>query len=189
MKFDELIRKRASVKKYTSKKPSPHMITAGVNAAETAPSAGNTQCLLYIMIDDPETIEQLAKAARQDYIRKIPWVVVILSNPKQFEKLFDKRAEKFTKHYVGAAIQTFLLKMTDQGLASNWIGSFSEVTVQNILSIPDGIGIEALITIGYELPPGKAKQRPRYALDNRLFFDAWGNKFYKPLSKVRRGDI
>ena len=185
----DVMLKRASVKKFSTKKPAPEMISAGINAAETAPSAGNTQCLLYIMVDDPETIEQLAKACRQDFVRKMPWVVVILSNPQQFKKLFDHRAPKFMGHYVGAAIENFLLKMVDQGLATNWIGSFSDVTIQNLFGIPDGIGIEALIAVGYELKSRPTKQRVRYALDNRLFFGGWGNKFYKPIGKARRADI
>jgi nitroreductase len=189
MKLDELLKKRASVKKFSVKKPPANKIIEAIYAAETAPSAGNIQNIIYIVIDNPDTIAEIAKACQQDFIRKAPWVVVITSNPKQLKKLYDVRADKYQKHYVGAAVENILLKLVDMGLASCWVGAFSEPTIRNLLEIPDDQDIELILPIGYELKPGKTSQRPKYSIVNRLFFGGWGNKFYKPINKIRRGDI
>jgi nitroreductase len=189
MKFDELIKKRASVKRFKSKKPPADKIIEAIHAAEEAPAAGNIQNIIYIVVDNPETISGIADACQQDFIKKAPFVVVVTSNPKQLKRLYDKRADKYQKHYVGAAVENFLLKIVDMGLAATWVGAFSEEVLHGVLSVPEGQTIDVVIPIGYESTSGKTKPRPRYSLINRIFYHGWGNKFYKPIRSVRRSDI
>ena len=69
------------------------------------------------------------------------------------------------------------------------MGAFSESTIRNNLAIPDNIDLELILTVGYELPKGKTKQKIKYPLTNRVFFDVWSNKFHKPFVRVRRVDV
>jgi hypothetical protein len=53
------------------------------------------------------------------------------------------------------------------------------------LKIPENINIEAVLPIGY----GKGKQNKKPILDTRIYFEKYGNKNRKPISKIRREDI
>jgi len=189
MDFDNVIKKRASVRKFSSKKPKPEHITELIETANLAPSPGNLYLLMYIVVENPETISKIADACQQEFIKQAPYVIVICSNPKQIKTMYDTRADKYIKHHTGAAVENILLKAVDMGMGSCWVGAFSEPTLRNLLKIQDGINLEVVLPIGYELIKGKTKQRHKFSLVNRLFFETWKNRFYKPIKKIRRGDV
>ncbi len=189
MEFQKILENRTSVKNYSSKKPAIENIIKAIEVANLAPAADNLQPLIYIVIEAPEKIGKIADACQQQFINKAPYVIVVCSNSKQLKIFDENRAEKYIKHNVGAAIENFLLKITELGLASCWVGAFSEITIRNLLNIPDSINIEAFLPVGYELVKGKTKQRFKRSLVNRIFFDSFGNKYYKPFIKIRRGDV
>ncbi len=189
MELQKTIEKRASIRKFSMRKPPIELISKAIFAADMAPSAGNLQLLTYIIIENKETIGKITDACQQEFIRKAPYVVVVVSDSKRIKILYDKRAEKYMKHNVGAAVENFLLKITDQGLAACWVGAFIEDTIKHILRIPGDKEVEVIIPIGYEEIEGRAKQKLKKYPVNRVFFENWGNKFYKPLTKIRRSDM
>ena len=134
----------------------------------------------------PEKRKEITTEGGLNIKRRAKFVGKIIN---QLKKMYDKRSEKYIKHYVGAAVENFLLKITDMGLASCWVGPFSEETLRNHFSIPENNEIELIITVGYEFIKGKSKPKRKHSLVNRVFFEDWGNKFHKPLEKVRRKDI
>ncbi len=188
MDFDKVTQKRATVKKYSSKKPPADKIVEIIETANMAFTHGNLHILNYILVEDKDTIAQIASACQQEFIKQVPYIIVIVSNQKLAKKMYEKRTDKYIKHHAGAAAQNLLLKACNEGLGASWIGAFAEPTVRRLLAIPEGIDIELLISIGYELTKGKAKQSIRQSLTNRLFFEQYGNKFYKPIGKLRRSD-
>ena len=189
MDFDKVVRARASVKKYSSKKPPIEKITEIIECANMAFTHGNLHILKYIIVENTDTIAQISRSCQQEFIKEVPYVVVICSDPKLAKNMYDIRADKYIKHHAGAAAENFLLKVCDLGLAASWIGAFSESSLRNALNIPDNIDIEILITVGYELNKSKTKQSIRQSLNKRVFFEQWENRFYKPFAKVRRDDI
>ena len=189
MDFNSVVKKRVSIKKFSSKKPAPEKVVELIETANLAPTPGNIHIITYVMTDDKEKINEIAEACQQDFIKHAPYVLVVCSNNKQLKKLYDKRAEKYLKHHVGAAMENLLLAAVNNNLGASVVGLFSEELIRNTLSIPENIEIEMIIPIGYELLPGKSlpvAKKP--ALTNRLFFNGWGDKFYKGITKVRRVD-
>jgi len=189
MDFNNVIKKRASVRKFSSKKPKPEQITELIETANLAPIPGNLYILMYIVVENPETISKIADACQQEFIKQAPYIIVVCSNPKQIKTMYDKRADKYVKHHVGAAVENILLKTVDMGMASCWVGAFSELTLKNLLKIPDGINLEVILPVGYEFTKARTKQRPKFSLVNRLFFETFKNRFYKPIKKIRREDV
>jgi len=191
MDIESALQQTTQVKKYTNKKPPVEQIIKIVEAANQAFTHGNVHIVSFTIVDDPDTIKIIAESCQQQYIEKVPYVIVLTSNPKQLRRLFDVRAEKYTKHHVGAIAQMFLLKAATLGLSSSWVGAFSKPTISAALGTPDSAEIELIITVGYGMHEEKIKekQRKKPELTGRLFFNAWGNRFYKPLKKIRRADI
>ena len=69
-------------------------------------------------------------------------------------------------------------------MAACWIGAFSDETIKNIINIPDNIEIEAILPIGYQPVFDKTKQKRKPTLDNRIYFESYGNKHKKPYGKI-----
>ncbi|MEM3405424.1 MAG: nitroreductase family protein [Candidatus Pacearchaeota archaeon] len=182
MKLDEAIEKRHSVRKFTTKKPNWRDIIEALDAARLAPSAGNIQTLRFILVDDKEKIKKIAEACQQQFIADSYYVVVFCSDPSQAVRMYDERALRYVKQQAGAAIQNFLLKITELGLATCWVGAFVDNQIKDILQIPKNIEVEAVFPIGYEL--GKSEQRKKRELSGILFFNRYGNKYMKEWVKT-----
>ncbi len=181
MNLDKVIEKRHSVRRFKSKKPDWRKIVEAIDSARTAPLAGNLQSLKFILVKDKEKIKKLGKACQQRFVSDVNYIVVVCCDKEKLKNSFDKRGEKYSQQQSGAAIENFLLKITDLGLASCWIGAFSDNQVKRILNIPSSIEVEALLPVGYEM--GKEKQENKPDLENIMFFDKWGEKYFKPIRK------
>jgi nitroreductase len=186
MDFDSLLKKRASVREYSSQKVDYELILNAIEAASLAPSPGNLSLLKYIIIQDAESIEKIAQACQQPFISQATTVVVICSVPKQADIMYDVRANKYVKGNAGASIENFLLKVTDMGLVSCWVGAFSDQSIKPVLKIPDFAEIEAVLPVGYPEKGDKTKQKSKPALGNIIFFEKYGEKQSVKDPKARR---
>jgi len=173
MEFDSVINKRHSARIFKeTKKPDYQDIMTAIDCAVKAPNAGNLPCLKYILVSDKKLINELAEACQQDFISKVSYIIVVCTDKKFLEKSYYERADMYTRQQAGAAIENFLLKIVDLGLASCWVGAFSDETVRRILTIPDDIQIEALLPIGYEIEKTEKKMKP--SLQSTMYYDGWG---------------
>jgi len=184
MDFNKVIKKRASIRDYSDKEVKYDKIIDAIEAANLAPSPGNIPIIRYIVVEDKETINNLADACQQDFVKDAKILVVICSNPKKVKSMYDERADKYVKQHAGAVIENFLLKITEMKLASCWIGAFSEVTVKNILGVPEDVDIEAILPIAYQTKADKTIQKPKTELGVLVYFDKYGNKYKKPVTKI-----
>src|SRR3989344_7073473 len=181
MDFNEVIKKRASIRKYSEQKPAEEKIIELIESANRAPSPGNLQILKYIIVEDSDKINKIAEACQQEFIKQSQILVVVCSDAKKIEIMYDKRAQKYIKHHTGAAIENFLLKITDLGLASCWVGAFSDLMIKDILKIPDEIEIEAILPVAYQSKIDKTTQRTKSEIFERVYFEIWKNKTKKPI--------
>ncbi|MEN9625757.1 MAG: hypothetical protein RL557_85 [archaeon] len=186
MELNQAIKKWGESKKFSMKKPPIEKMTELIIAANHAPNPGNLHTLNYIVIDDASIISKVADYCQQDFIKKAPYVIVVCSNIKSAKKLFDKRAEKYVKHQVGFAVENILLKTAEEGFACSIVELFPEQVLKDFLGIPESGEIELLLTIGYAYENTKPLHRP--SLVTRVFFNAWGNRFYKPIKKLSRDE-
>jgi nitroreductase len=189
MNLDKAIKKRASIKKYSEKRVKIEKILEAIGAANHAPAPGNLAALRYIIVQDQETKDQIAEACRQEFVKNAPYIIVICSDPKKIKIMYDVRADTYIKQHAGAAIENFLLKITDLGLASCWVGAFSELILRDRLKIPENIRIEAILPVGYQETLDKTKQKEKPSLFNRLYFDQYKQKLPKSEVILRREDI
>jgi len=185
MDLKETIKKRASIRKYSDKKPRIEDVVKAVESANLAPSPGNLAILKYLIIENLDNIEKIAEACQQEFIKEAKILVIFLSESKDTEIMYDKRAKKYVKQHVGAAAQNFLLSLTDMNLTSCWVGAWSEVSLRNILIIPDNVEIEAIFPVGYQMKTDKKKQRIKSRIEGRLYFENWKNKYRRPFEVIR----
>lgn len=182
MELDKAIKERHSVRRYTSKTPNWRDIIKALDYARLAPLAGNIPTIKFLLVTEDEKISQLAKASQQDFVGTAKYILVVCTDYSQTKRSYDERGKMYARQQAGAAIENFLLKLTDLGLSTCWVGAFSEEQVKRVLQIPEEVDVEGLFPIGYEMPQ-KSKQRSKPDLDSMLFFNTWKNKYMKALKK------
>ena len=185
MQLDKAIETRHSARSFKTSTPNWRKIIKAIDAARLAPLAGNVNCMKFVVVSDKEVISQLATACQQKHVGQVKYIVVVCTKLSELINAYDKRAERYARQQAGAAIENFLLKLNDLGLATCWTGAFADNQVKSILKIPDKekdkVNIEAIFPIGKELR--KSKQRAKPPLDTILYFNKWKNEYMIPLRK------
>ncbi len=184
MEFENLIKKRASIRRYSDKKPRIENIIKLIEIANSAPSPGNQAILKYIIIENKEKIEKIAEACNQPFISQSKILIVICSESKATMVAYESRARKYIKQHAGAAIENLLLAITNIDMASCWVGAYSDLVIKRALEIPEEVDIEAVIPIGYQHKTDRTHQRKKPLLGERIFFEKWRNKYRSPFVKV-----
>ncbi|MBS3081798.1 nitroreductase family protein [Candidatus Pacearchaeota archaeon] len=178
MKTEEAIKKRRSIRKFSNKIVKFGTILEIIDAANQAPFAGNINNLKYIIIESLENKKYIGTFSQQHWTNEASWIILICSELKKLEALYDLRASKYSKQQAGAAIQNMLLKTTDLGLSACWVGAFADEEIKSHFKIPQNWSIEAIIPIGYA--KNKEKKSVRKApLESKIFWEKWDEK-YKP---------
>lgn len=187
MDIDKVIQERKSVRKFSPKKPDWRDIIECIDAMRYAPAAGNNHTLKIILVSDAEKINSIAEACQQKFVSQAQYVVVVCSNPERLVNAYEENGEKFNIQQNAAAVENFLLKIVDKGLATCWVGYFVESQIKSILKIPDKFKVEVVLPVGYEskIKGEKPSKRNPIELDNILYFDKFDNK---RMSKPREPD-
>lgn len=174
MELDKAIKERRSVREYLSK-PVPHeKIMEVLDAARYAPRSGNLQNFYFIVVQNKKKREQIAEnCLRQSWMKNSPVHIVICNKIEDISQVYSDRGELFSIQNSSAAIENMLLKATELGLGTCWVGALDYVALQNILRLPDDIRVEAVITLGYSKTYPKSSKK--YDLSKITYFEEWGN--------------
>lgn len=182
MGLDNIIQSRRSIRAYKTKSPDWRNIIEAIDTMRYAPMAGGMFTLKIILVSDEEKIAKLQKASQQDFVGTAKYVVVVCSKKNRTIKAYAKKGETYVRQQAGAAMQNFLLKLTEYKLATCWVGHFVESSVKTTLKIPDDVDVEALFPIGFAAK--KPHTREKVDLDNCLYFDEYENKQMKEYKKI-----
>lgn len=171
MKLKDIIEKRRSVREFKSKLVSIDKTLEIIDAGINVPLAGNVNTLKCIIVEETKTINEIAEKAEQPWITQADKLLVICSNEKKLEQLYDGRARNYAKQQIGATIQNMLLRAVDLGVGACWVGSYLDSAIKRLLKIPADIELEAIIAIGYanEVPKNPHKTQ----LENVLAWENW----------------
>jgi len=182
MTFDKLLKARRSIRKYKNKKPDWRDIIECIDSMRYAPMAGGIFTLKFILISDPEKIAKITEYTQQPFVGTAQYLVVVCSNPNRTINAYGERGGIYVRQQAGAAMQNFLLKLTEKKLASCWIGLFIEPMIKEILKIPSDVQVEAIFPIG--LAAERPYTREKIEIDNILYFDEYNKKQMKYIKKI-----
>ncbi len=181
MTFDEIVSSRHSVRAFDPARPVPQeAIVAMCEAARMAPSACNAQVWRFIAVTDPELRRQICMRGmgpilRNKFMRDAPLIIVGCAD---LDIIANKIGAKITgiEYYqldMGIAMEHLVLKATELGLGTCWVGWINEESIREILGIPKRARVMALIAVGYSTEKAPTK-RVRKPLRKLLFSDRWG---------------
>ena len=148
-----------------------------LEAGSYAPSSGNVQNWRFIVVKDKKKRDEIADACLgQTWMNQAPVHVVVCSDNSDINAMYKKRSERYSIQNCAAAIQNILLAACDKGLGSCWVGVFNEDKLRTLLSIPDNISIEAIVTLGYAAYKPimeDKKHRRRHKVEYLTFFERY----------------
>jgi len=147
----EAIRTRRSIRAFTREEVSEEEIEKILDAARWAPSAGNIQPWIFVVVRNPEIKRRLAQAAlNQFFIAEAPLVIVACADQERSRMRYGSRgADLYCIQDTAAAVQNILLASHALGLGACWVGAFNEEEVRRILRIPKAVRPVAIVPIGH----------------------------------------
>ena len=162
------IEKRRSIRKYQDKEVSDDLIGKLIDAARLAPSGNNAQPSRFYIVRD-EVIKQRLKKNKifkQDFIYKAPIIMVCCGNPEaypraKFEPEYDDPYEIRAIRDLSIAAQNLVLRATELGLGTCYIGWLHKDKIKKVLNVPGNYIIPFVITVGYPAEKPKPTSRKR----------------------------
>jgi len=171
MQFPELIKARKSVRTFSKKEVEEEKLSAILEAANSAPSAGNLQAYEIYLVTSDAGKSALAKATYgQPSVASAGVVLVFSANEKRSSSKYDARGkELYCIQDATIACAYAQLAAADQGLGSVWVGKFDEKEIAKVVRTSPDEKIVAVLPIGY--PGEKPKATPRRKIEDLVHWE------------------
>lgn len=157
MEFEEIIRKRTSVRKFSDIKLEQEKLDKILEAGRIAPTAKNNQPINIYVIKSDVGIEKIDKASRCRYGAKT--ILIVCGNK---EDAYHK-GEYTTAEMDSCIVAThMMLEATNIGVDNVWVESFDGDIIREEFEIPNKYTPFLLMPLGY-----KAEDCPMNPLHDR----------------------
>lgn len=161
MHVKEAIQERRSIRKYKDKEIEHEKIELLKEALIWAPSAANLQARKFYFVSG-KTKEKLIKAFHQEWVKKVPLIIIACGNWKQVNEQFWDGADKIYNHLdVAASIENLMLQAVELELGTCWIGKVNKELAKEILKLPENLNVICAVAIGYPAEKGERKERKK----------------------------
>ncbi|MFC1667824.1 nitroreductase family protein [Chlamydiota bacterium] len=180
--FQNLIKMRRSVRKYTEAPVSIDAVLTCVEAARMAPSACNIQPWHFIVVNEPELKKVLYKKAFSgilginSFVATASIFIVVVTKRDIITNRIAAGMKRIPYYLldIGAACQQLLLQATELGIGSCWLGWFKEKPIKRCLSIPAGKKVVSIIALGIPSESlEEAKEKKRKELNEIVSFNKY----------------
>ena len=146
MSFEEIIRKRTAVRKFSDKKLEKEKLDKILEAGRLAPTAKNSQPIKIYVIKSEEGISNLDKATRCRYGAST--VLIVCGNK---EEAYHK-VEYSTYEMDSCIVAThMMLEATNVGVDNIWIESYDENILRKEFDIPNEYIPVCILPLGYKI--------------------------------------
>lgn len=170
MKAMDILFSRRSIRKFTTEAVSEKSVREILEAAMSAPSAGNQQPWHFIIINDRKLLDQIPSLHPHSLMcREAAMAILVCGDPT---------LEKHVGYWVqdcAAATENLLLSIHAVGLGGVWVGVYpreERVTgFRGLLNIPENVIPFALIPIGH--PAEQKPPRPDRYDEARIHRNTW----------------
>ena len=180
MSFLDLAKKRCSVRNYSDKSVEKEKILRCIEAAVLSPSACNSQPWHFIVVNDIDLKNRIAKetliplSKMNKFTLDTPVIIVLVIEKKNISSNIGSflKNKDFGLIDIGIAAEHFCLQATEEGLGTCMIGWFNEKIVKKLLKVPDSKNIGLLISLGYP-KDDNVKEKVRKPLESICSFNEY----------------
>ncbi len=169
MEFNELIRKRYSVRAYKTDAIEEEKLMEVLEAARLAPTADNRQPFRLIVIHTTGKEDQLRKIYNRDWFVQAPIVICACGVPS--EGWINRMGKSYVDVDVAIVMDHLILAATNFGLGTCWVAAFDVDAAKEVLNIPKGIEPIAMTPLGY--PADEPTMKRRKSLDELVKYEQW----------------
>ena len=176
MDFKDLIRTRRSMRKFTEEKVTEAEVKMLLRAALMSPSSKSIRNWNFVVVDDKETIKQLAHCKKMgaEFLEGAPLAIVVTANPTENDVWIED-----------ASIASLMIQLQAEelGLGSCWAqirnraaedGTPANTIVHNILGLPDSLEVLSIIGVGHKAAERKPMEDDKL-LWNQVHYNKFGN--------------
>ena len=169
MDFFDLVRKRYSVRAYTSQPVDEQTLQQVLEAARMAPTAANHQPFRFIVIHTAGREAELRRIYDRDWFVGAPVLICGCGIPD--EAYVGRGGDNSARGDVIIAMDHLILAATALGLGTCWVGAFDPLAAREILRLPEGVEPVVFASLGYPDDVPKAKERK--ALEDLVRYETW----------------
>jgi len=184
MEFIELAQKRQSIRHYNGQPVEREKLEMCLEAARLAPSASNSQPWTFVVVDDHELKE---KVARETYSRLVAFnkfvlqagavVVMVIEKPGVIAQIGGViKNKEFSLIDIGMAAEHCCLQASELGQGTCMLGWFNEAPVKTLLRIPPSKTIGLLIAVGYPAGGLVMKEKVRKPFEQVVKYNSYQSK-------------
>ena len=173
MDFFDVLANRHSVRSFESEPIKDEQLEKILEAANSAPSAGNLQAYDIVLVTKQDAKDALSSAAfGQSFISEAQVVLVFLANPKRSSSRYGARgAALYSIQDATIACAYAQLAAAALGLGSVWVGAFEPEAVKKAVGASDSLPVAIL-------PIGKPAEKP-YESSRRKISDLAHENHFK----------
>jgi len=165
--FMDILKGRRSIRKYEAKEVPEDFLNQIYDAVKWSPSWANTQCWEIISVKNMGVKEQLqaAIAPKNPASKAITGAPVVLAlcgklnSSGYYNNQVTTKLGDWFMFDLGIATQSICLTAHALGLGTVIVGLFDHNKVSEILSVPDGYEMVALIPLGFPAKDSPAPKR------------------------------
>lgn len=166
MSFLDLVRTRRSVRRYDSSRPvAREAVERCLEAARLAPSACNAQPWRFVVVDDPDLRDRLARktfgplVSFNHFSLQAPVLVAVVAEETRMVPRLGGlvKGKRYSVMDIGIAAEHFCLQAAEDGLGTCMLGWFDERAARRLLAVPSTRRIVLIITLGH--PADDASRR------------------------------
>jgi len=170
MDFQELIKKRYSVRAYRPDAVEDAKIARVLEAARLAPTAANRQAFRVIVIPVKGREADLRRIYGRDWFIQAPLVLCVCAVPSEG---WVRKADGWNAAEVDATIvmSHIVLAAAAEGLGTCWIAAFDPAAAREVLGLPPEVIPSAFTPLGYAADAPAPKKRR--ALDELVRRNRW----------------
>jgi len=199
MEFDDVLRKRRSIRRFSDQRPDPSVIDRIVEQARRAPTAGFSQGIDFLVLDEPAALADFwaltedpdDPATTEDIADRPPVLVLVWSDPQRYLRRYsapdkidfglgdpDAWAVPFWDVDAGMASMQLQLAAVNAGLDTWFFGiADGEDAVRERFGVPADRRQIGVIAIGHRSdepqPESSVNTRRRRALEEQLHRNRW----------------
>jgi len=166
----EVIKERRSIRKFENRSIEKKILQKLVEAGVWAPTGGNAQTWVFIIISDSNRIQQIKSVSPG--IWGIPSALIVICQDRE---LACKKGGEFGRDILpimdaAMAGQNIMLQAYEENIGSCAVLSFYKKGVQKLLNLPERIVPELLISLGYSTESPKP---PKRKFEEICFFEEY----------------
>ena len=155
---NDIILKRYSVRKYTSRKIEDNKLMSVLDAGRLAASAANFQPWHFIVVRNPDNLEKIYTVYNRDWIRSAPTVILICADHNlSWKRSLDGKDSAD----IDAAISVdhMTLQATALGMGTCWVCNFDAKKCSELFKLPSNLEPIVILPIGYADMESPIKKR------------------------------